>query len=101
MARASAPVRDATSATPRLIGLVTDDVRGYAAARNAEIVTFEAQRGARVSLREWLRTVAAIEGRTARDSTALVDATLARAALGAGAPQTIGALHAGQLAALA
>jgi len=101
MARAAATLAREADVTPRLIGLVTEDVRGYAASRNAEIVAFDAPRGARVSLREWLRTVAAIEGRSARESAALADAMIARAALGVGAPQLVGALHAGQLAALA
>ncbi len=91
----------AAAPTPRLIGLVTDDARTYAANRRAELVAFEAERGPRMTTREWLRTVAAIEGRTGQEASALADAVLARAGLGPGAPQTIGALHAQQLAALA
>lgn len=93
--------RASSEATPRLIGLVTDDVAAYVRSRNAECVDFEARRGARVSPRQWLSTAAAIAGRSARDAASLADALLARAGLGIGAPVTIGALAPHQHAALA
>src|SRR5207245_3840115 len=94
-------VRASAGVTPRLIGLVTDDVAGYVRSRDAECVEFEAQRGPRMSPREWLSTVAAITGRRARDAASIADALLARAGLGLGAPVTIGALAPDQNAALA
>lgn len=75
----------------RVTGLVADDVRAYAASRNAEVVAFHAPRGGKVSVQSWLEAVAAIEGRTRSEARALAKTTIERAGL-IGAP-LIGGLH--------
>ncbi|GAC1352829.1 MAG: hypothetical protein NVS3B20_09790 [Polyangiales bacterium] len=90
--------------TPRVIGLVADDVREYAqlqAGSRPEIVAFDAPRGPRVSPRAWLETVAAIAGCNRREVTSVADAIFHRAGFGASTPTMIGFLDPAQRAALA
>jgi hypothetical protein len=87
------------AATPRLIGLVAEDIGPYVARRNAEVVAFDAPRGARLSPRQWLETVAAMEGMSRRPAAALVTAVLERSGLPTGG--TIAALVPLQRAVLA
>ncbi|MGZ3448083.1 MAG: hypothetical protein ACXVEF_00705 [Polyangiales bacterium] len=68
---------------PSVKGLVVDDPAGWARRNQAEIVAFAAPRSAKLGPRAWLAAASAMEGRSARETDALVDAILRRAGLSA------------------
>lgn len=82
-------------------GLLAEDPATWARQNGALVVDFGATRGARMTPRAWLETVAAIDGRPHRESVALVDAVLRRAGLSSLANGAIGVLPAFGRAALA
>lgn len=73
-------------------GLLAEDPVAWARRHGAELVEFGAQRGARMTPRKWLETVAAIDGRAHRDAVAVVDAIVRRAGLSSLANAPIGGL---------
>lgn len=72
----------------RVLGMVADDPRAYASAHDAVLVDFAAPRQARTTVRAWLEAAAAIEGCTARQTRALVEAIVSKSGLApyAGSP---------------
>ena len=76
----------------RVLGLVADDPRAYASAHGALLVDFDAPREARTDVRSWLEAAAAIEGYSAREGKALVDAIVTKAGLVAVASGWVSAL---------
>lgn len=76
----------------RVLGLIADDPRAYASAHGAVLVDFAAPREARTDVRSWLEAAAAIEGCSAREARALVDAILSKAGLAATAGAPVSAL---------
>jgi hypothetical protein len=64
-------------------GIVVDDPAAFAKRNQADIVAFAATRSSKLGPKAWLAAASAMEGRSARETDALVDAILRRAGLSA------------------
>lgn len=93
--RANAP------AAPRVVGLVADSAVAYVERRGAFAITFDAPRGGAMRLREWLETVAAIEGCTPAEARALCDTLLRQLSLPTALTPLVSSLPATHLTAVA
>jgi hypothetical protein len=73
-------------------GIVVDDPAAFAKRNGADIVAFAANRSPKLGPKAWLAATSAMEGRSARETDAFVDAILRRAGLSAYAVTPISSL---------
>ena len=89
------------AATPRLVGLVADTARAYVERRAAFAIVFDAPRGGSMRVRDWLETVAAIDGCSPVEARALCDTLLRQLSLPLATTPLVSSLPATHLTAVA
>lgn len=86
---------------PRLLGLVAESSRAYAARRGALEIAFDAPRGGSLRARDWLEAAAAIEGCSPEESKSICDTLARQLGLPLGTTVLVSALPIAQRLALA